>query len=152
MLHRSFNRGVHKLINTVQWPMYVININNKQNCVCLNETNNESNPACPKCLGTGHKIKIRKIQAVKQPFKSAARAMGSSNSLNTLVSTYYIDAKYAPIKIGDMIVHEKEIDVIKVVKLYRTDSSKDQFYVCPAVLHKYDNDILIENFNKIIKK
>ena len=151
MLHRSFNRNLHKLLKKVEWQMYLVNIDNNYKCTCLGEKVNEGDINCPKCLGTGHRIKIRKINAVKQPYKASSRSSGGGTSLSNVVTKYYIDAKYGPVCLGDLLIHGNEIDVVKFVRTWRSDSSTNQYYECSAVLKKYNGNTVIENFNKLIK-
>lgn len=147
MLHKSFNRGLHRLIKKVEWPMYVINVDQSHKCKCLNHQANTGNVNCPYCLGSGYKIKIRKIMGVKQPYESKFKM---STELDNLVTTYYFDQKYAPIKKGDYIVMNDEIDVIRLTRNFRSDSGDTQFIEAPAVLKKYDNQIFLENFHRIV--
>ena len=71
MLHKSFNRNLHKLIKKVEWPMYVINVDRNRRCSCIDHKTNDGDTHCPNCLGTGYQISIYKTNAVKQPFKTS---------------------------------------------------------------------------------
>ena len=153
MLHQSFNRNLHKLIKKVEWPMYVINVDRNRRCSCIDHKTNDGDTHCPNCLGTGYQISIYKTNAVKQPFKTSSRS-GSSDgsSIGSIVSRYYMDCNKVPLKLGNIIIHDKEIDVIKFVRTWRTDSSKNQYYEAYGVLKKYNDDIILNNFYKIINK
>ena len=152
MLHKSFNRNLHRLIKKIEWPMYLINVDWEKRCSCLNSESNSGDVSCPHCLGIGYKISIRKVLAVKQPYKAGKSSGGDPSSIKLVVSRYYMDAKYGKPSTGDLIIHEKEIDVVKFSRLWRTDSSDRQYYEMQAVSKKYNNDMLLKNFYKIINQ
>ena len=152
MLHKSFNRNLHKLIETLQWDMYLIDVDWDKRCSCLNPENNMGDPACPHCLGIGYKFSIRKIKAVKQPYKSGKSAGSDPSSITTVYNHYFMDSKYGDISTGDLIIHEKEVDAIKFSKLWRTDSSDKQYYEAYSTLKRYNTALLLKNFYKIVNK
>lgn len=151
MLHSSFNRNLHKLIKKVHWDMYLVNVNRNYTCTCLNTNSNSANPGCPKCLGTGHKVSIKKIKAIKQPYAANSKSGGGNNSLGGVYNKYFMESQNGPISIGDYIVHNNEIDSIKTYRTYRVDSSQEQYYEIFATLKRYNNKEFFNNFNKIVK-
>lgn len=151
MLDKSFNRNLHKLINKLEWPMYLVNVDWEKRCSCLNAENNAGNPSCPHCLGVGYKISIKKIMAVKQPYKTGKSAGGDPSTISLVVSKYYIDSRYGKPLTGDLIIHENEIDAVKFSRVWRTDFSDIQYYEVQAVQKKYNNSALLKNFYKIVK-
>ena len=148
MLHPSFNRNLHRLINKIAWPFFLIEVHPERDCSCLDKQSNRGDPVCPYCLGTGHMIKIRKIMAVKQPYK--ARNLDVTD-LDVNFTTYFIDAKYAPIKLGDMVVLEDEVDVIKLVKIFCSDSGMPQYFECPATYRRHGLNPFLKNFKHIVE-
>lgn len=152
MLHRSFNRGLQRLIKKVEWPMYIVNVDRNFRCSCLDKRSNQGKPECPLCLGTGYRIKVREVKAVKQPYTSSNRGGGTTVSLQGVANVYYMSAKEGEAKLGDFMVHGNEIDVIKYVRKFRTDSPDLQFYEMPAVLKKYENERFLDGLKKILKK
>lgn len=150
MLHKSFHRGLHKLIKKIEYEMYIVNVDRNYTCTCLGKEANEGDPNCPKCLGTGYKIKIRKILGIKQPYKTVSKGASGAESLSSAVSRYYIDDKYGPVKNGDLMFVKDEIDVIKLARKHKIDSTIDHYFECSAVLKKYNTKTIYKNFLKLI--
>lgn len=150
MLDSSFNNGILKIIDTLAFPMYVISIGSDV-CTCVNA---EHSPDinCPKCLGTGHRIRIRRIAGAMEPDDVSIRLNTSPNS--STCNYYYFNARKVSgnfIKQGNIIVRDNEADILQTPKMYRSDSNKVIYYYCQAIPMKNNLRQFMASFRKVVE-
>ena len=152
MLNPSFNRNVKQIIQKLAYPMYIIIRDQHLKCPCIDNTDT-ANPDCPKCLGTGKKIKIKKIKGVLEPedvstgLNNEQRKVGSNK--------YYFDSNDVTDEMmqqNNLIVRDDEVDILQNPKKYRSDSNKVIYYHCEAVLKKLNRVTFLKNFRKLVGK
>lgn len=129
--------------------MYIINLNEKYTCTCNDVASNNGKPDCPRCLGFGKKIKIRKIMGVAQADEVSVRLESMANK--AAVTKYFFDADIGDIKSGDAIVRVNEVDILQYVKVYRSDSNDPLYYECGSAQKKTDLTVFLRNFKKIVE-
>lgn len=150
MLNPSFNRKIQGIIKKLNFPVYVVVQDKNYQCTCV-DMNNQPDPSCPKCLGTGHKIKIRKVLAAMEPDDVSVRMNGSSQKVAS--NYYYFDASTTPKDVpqtDNIIVRDDEVDVLLSPKLYRSDSNRVIYYYCEAVDKKANRGLFLRNFWKLV--
>ena len=59
----------------LEYDIWVIIRDPHIDCICKNFNTKQGDPKCRYCLGTGQKIKIKKIKGVRQPTSGSARDM-----------------------------------------------------------------------------
>lgn len=152
MLNPSFNRNIKAIIKKLNFPVYAVVLDRRYKCTCV-DMNNQPDPACMKCLGTGYHIKIRKTLAAMEPDDVSVRLNGASDKVAS--NYYYFDADTVPADVpqtSNIIVRDNEVDVLLSPKLYRSDSNKVIYYYCEAVNKKTNYDIFLSNFWKLVRK
>jgi hypothetical protein len=150
VLPRGFNKQVRKIIDTLAFPMYAVILSEKQVCTCL-DVNNKANVNCKKCLGTGKRIKIIKIEGAMEPEDLAVRLTGQSNTV--ISNLYYFDAEKVPMEVVqpyNIIVRDNEADVLQTARTYRSDSNDPIYYCIEGVKKKSNLDIFLKNFYEIV--
>lgn len=150
MLNKSFNKNILKIIDKLAYPMYIVCLDKRYKCPCLNQHEN-ADKNCHKCLGTGYKIKIKKIEGVMEPDEVSVRLSGSHQKM--AVNNYYFNARKvdgALIKHDNLIVRDDEVDIVQDPKKYRSDSNDVIYYYVEGVkLRAYKNTFL-KNFYNLI--
>lgn len=150
MLNKSFNKNILKIIDKLSYPMYIVCLDKRYKCPCLSQHEN-ADKNCTKCLGTGYKIKIKKIEGVMEPDEVSVRLSGSQQKM--AVNNYYFNAKKVDgslIKPDNLIVREDEVDIVQDPKKYRSDSNNVIYYYVEGVkLRSYKNTFL-KNFYNLI--
>lgn len=149
MLTPSFNRNIKGIIKKLNFPVYVVVLDKRYVCTCRDE-NNVPDPACPKCLGTGYRIKIRKCLAAMEPEDENGLIR---NEGKRVMNSYYFDADTTPrevVQIENIIVRDDEVDILMYPKLYRSDSNKVIYYYCPSAEKRTHKDVFLENFWKLV--
>ncbi len=151
MLNPSFNKNIKGIIKKLNFPMYCVILDKRYVCTCRDE-NNTPDAGCPKCLGTGYKIKIRKIVAAMEPESESSRTKGVAK---TTTNTYYFDADTVPPdvpQIDNRIVREDEVDILMYPRKYRSDSNKVIYYYSASAPLRTHKHIFLENFWKLVHK
>lgn len=152
MLNPSFNRGIKGIIQKLAYPMYIVIRQPELKCTCVDQ-HEIADPDCPKCLGTGRKIRIRKIKGVMEPEDVST---GLNNKQQKVGSNrYYFDADDVTndmMQQNNLIVREDEVDILQNPKKYRSDSNKVIYYHCEAAFKKLNRGTFLKNFKRLVGK
>ncbi len=145
---QQIDNGIRQVIKDLSYEMYAVQQYNDIHCTCVKVASENGDTNCPKCLGMGHKIVIKKIKGVKQSTEQASfRNRGMSEKVMTPV--FFFDAAY-PVKMGNLIVDGDEIYVIQDVARKMTDKGKTVYFRCTSAPLKAREKIVLENFHKIV--
>jgi len=151
MLDHSFNKKIRAIIHKLEYPMYVVIRDKSMYCPCR-DANDTPDPDCPKCLGTGNKIKIKKITGVMEPDEVSLRLEGQQQAAPS--NYYYFDAEKVPketVLAGNIIVREDEADILQGAKKFRSDSNKVIYYYEEAVPIKSNIKLFLKNFYNLVR-
>lgn len=145
---KIFNSNIKKVLEKLSYDFYVVQQDFRIKCPCVDATSKEADPNCPKCLSTGHKIKIRKIRGASQDKKVTFR----NNALNeqSLSINYYINAKY-PVYERNLIIDED--DVFHIYRIEKKHTANKELVYYKAAVHskKANSRIILKNFRNIVK-
>lgn len=147
-IEKRFNEMIESVIKELQGSIYIVNVDHSMKCTCIQKGTGEPQKNCPKCLGTGHKIKIRDAKAVCQ--ESSVVTTIRDTTKMVIARNYYMLASYKAER-DDLIVDRNEVYLINEVKHYKSKYNKLIYRQCLAVLKKYDSNDFMKNFNKIVK-
>jgi hypothetical protein len=151
MLDPSFNKKIRKIIHKLEYKMYVVILDKKMACTCR-DVNDTPNPDCPKCLGTGHRVKVKRITGVMEPDEVSLRLEGQQQAAPS--NYYYFDADKVPkeaVAAGNIIVREDEADILQGAKKYRSDSNRVIYYYTEAVPMKSNIKLFLKNFYNLVR-
>lgn len=133
-IFKSFNNGLQKMIAKVEYPMYIVQQDYKYRCTCNDIASKQGNLNCPKCLGTGYKIKIRKIKGVWQPEEITIRIDSMPN--NVLSGVFYFrEQGNLNVEEGNVVIRDQDnIEIIQKAKRFYSNSNKEViYYQCTSV-------------------
>lgn len=144
----GFNQNILEIIERYSYEFFVVKTNQNINCTCVSFETKQSSPACPKCLGTGKKITIKKISGASQetPVPSAMRY---SNEV-IMARNYYVKYNY-PMTDTDMIVDKGEVYSVYRVRPNLGFHGERVYQKCLCAEKKFDTEIFLKNFNSIIR-
>jgi len=147
----DFNDEIINIIEQFEYDIYVVNRDAHYKCVCVDYNNGDAIPSCDKCLGTGYKIKIKKIKGVGQwtGIPNAAPSAGRFSDDTSKGRRYYTRAKYN-IKEEDIIVDNLEPFIIMSEKMFKSFSGEDVYRLALGYELKNDSHAFIANFRKIV--
>ena len=142
------NKGIENIIKTFMYKFYLIQQDYSIHCSCKN-VNKEPDPACKKCLGTGHKIRIKSVKGYSEDVMKSVR---QSYTTEPIISTeYYILSKY-PIERGNLIVDKNEALMIHEKEDLRSTEGKNVYQHCYAYRKKTNSTVFLNNFNELFER
>jgi hypothetical protein len=145
----SFNTNIEKMIDLFAYPFYLVHPDKRVRCTCVNATTKDPEASCPVCLGTGHRIYIRKIEGVYQDSAVSDTMISKGASNMILGRNYFVKAKY-PIEQDDIIVDDNEPFFVFVSKDQKSFQNKTVFTKNTTYAKKFNSSVFIANFKKII--
>lgn len=145
---REFNENIKKIIEKFSYNFYVVQQDFRVMCTCVDFSTKQPSPLCPKCLGTGRKVRIKEIRGASEDRKGSFRNMGMDEQ--TLATVYYIDAKY-PVFEQNLIVDEDEVYIIHRLEKKKTANKETVYYQAMAHFKKSHNKEFLKNFNRVVK-
>lgn len=129
----------------LQYEMYIVSQDPHYDCICRNFNTSQGDPACEHCLGTGHKVTIRKVKGVRQPETQDAFKI----NVDVEVGVYFFKNDVVP-KEFDLIIWHNEIERITKVERFCSDAEKPVYYRCETRRVKTDTEIFLKNFCKAV--
>lgn len=145
---QPFDSKIQKVIKKFSYPIWFIHRDPKIICTCVKFSTKQPDKHCKKCLGTGRKIYIKRIQAARQPFRLSITGEGLSSEYN-LYTTYYTlnDVNAAPY---DLFIDNNEVDVIQDRYDERSNESKSVYYRYLVAPKKQNKELFLKMFNDVI--
>ncbi len=152
MLNPSFNKNIRAVLDKIKFPVYVIHAYKKKFCICNHENSEEGDINCPKCLGTGRKIRIYQVDAAY--IVDQINTRNSGLRARQAIITYFFNGKDTPegISTGDLIVHGAEVNRVQGYRNYRSDSNEIIYREVDAATRQVNRDIFLKNFYNAIEK
>lgn len=143
-----FNNNIQKVVKQFSYPMWIIYRDQKTKCPCVSSVTNQPDINCHKCLGTGRKIKIRKINAARQPFRVSISGQGVATEY-ALYSTYYT-LNNINVHSEDIIIDKRSVDIIQDFYEERSNSSIPVYYRIMTAPKKSNKDLFLQLFYKVL--
>lgn len=131
----------------LKYDMWVVIPDKHIDCPCKNFETKQANAFCPNCLGTGYKIKIRKIKGVRQPTTMSAQGM----QFNVETGVYFFRTDY-DLKEGDIIIWDDEVDEVTRTDRFCSDAQKPVYFRCDTKPKKTNIDRFLDIFYRVILK
>lgn len=145
---KQFNNGILNVINRCSYEAYIIKRNVDIICTCVIHSTSQADPSCPICLGTGHKITIRKVRLASQDTNTPPTFRSDNFSI---ARNFWIESRYM-LGEDDLIV-----DGDSIYKIYEFQRAIGLDGTMPYIMYmaskkKFDSKAFMTNFRKIIKK
>ena len=143
---------VKKILNMIEEcsaNYFLVKKDDRIKCECVNHTTRQPDASCKKCLGTGHKVSIKKIRgACYEQMKGGATL---SSRTSRIIRTYYFPTE-VELSENDFIVDQGEVYYVYRVATYRGLDGKATHKQVTSVLKSEDHDKIYNNFKNIISK
>jgi hypothetical protein len=142
-----FTDKIKQTIEQCAYNFFVVQQDENFKCSCVNHSTKQPDPACKKCLGTGFKVKIKKMRgACYEEMKGGATL---SSKTSRIMRTYYVDNKY------DFWENNYIIDRGQIYYVYRSAilvglGGEITHKQVTSVLKTEDHDKVLKNFMHII--
>jgi len=144
----SFENQISHIIDLFNHSFFIVQQDFNIACDCVDFNTKDPDPNCKKCLGTGNKIKIKKIFGVRQD-TTVPSTLRPSNSF-FVAKNYYTNEQQIKIKKDNIIVDGDEILYVYQIQNHNSYKGKRVFQKSLAVTKKINSDVFLENFNSII--
>lgn len=145
---KHFNDNIKRIIEKFAYDFYIVQQDFNIMCTCIEFSTKQPNPACPKCLGTGRKIKIKKIRGASEDDKGSFRNMSLNES--SFMRSYYIDAKY-PIYEQNIIVDNDEVLIAHRIEEKKTANREIVYRKAFMNKKKSHTKEFLRNFYRVVK-
>ena len=143
----SFNNSIDDILDIMSHDAFWIHLYQDVKCTCIDHTSQNPDPKCKKCLGTGCKIKIVKVQTTTDDVDN--KAMLTLGERIVMHKIFYLKADWE-LSLNDLIVEDG--DVYYVFQKIEGHSFHEHHvfnkYICPH--KKLDSQIFLKNFNEIV--
>lgn len=146
-ISKVFDQSILDIIETGAYYVYFINRNKQIKCSCISHETKQANLYCPKCLGTGNKIKIYKAKVAAQDTKLPPTFRGDTF---IVARNYYVPSKYV-ISEEDLIVDKNEVYICFEIQNLLSLKGTIPYSKVNASKKRFDSDKFFKNFYKIIK-
>lgn len=142
-----FDRNILKIIKKFEHEFFIVQQDFDIDCVCVNYDTKQADPGCKKCLGTGHKIKIRKIRGASQD----STIPNTARPVNELfvAKSYYIKTECKMYK-DNIIVDNDEIYFVYQPRNATAFEGRTVYQKVMAISKKLDSKVFLKNFYEII--
>ena len=108
MNNKYFDDSIKNMIEKMAYDFYVIKPFMDITCPCVHDASEQGDPDCHMCLGTGHKIAIKKIRGASNEVESNVSGKNvKGSSAVTVGRTYFVDKKYT-LNNNDIIVDDED--------------------------------------------
>lgn len=146
-LKSNFNRGIEKIIELMDYEVFIITANKNKKCICHHQGTTQPDSNCPRCLGTGYQITIQKTLC-------ASAETTSPNVMRTTTSfvvarDYYIKANIN-LNNDDIIIDNGRVYFVVQSTMYSSFDGKPIYKKYTCVDKKSDTVKLLKNFYSII--
>lgn len=152
MDNKYFHNSIKNMIERMAYDFYVIKPFMDITCPCVLDASEQANPNCHMCLGTGHKIIIKKIRGASNEIESNVSGKSVKGSAAVTVGrTYFIDKKYS-LNNNDIIIDNDEILYVYrpyKMKAFNGEHTHDEVHAIPK---RNDHEKILNNFKKILEK
>ena len=146
---KRFHNNIEKTINQCSYPIYAVLQYPHINCTCFVHATKQPDVTCKKCLGTGHKIRIKKIEAAVNESVKGGTALGVQSSYT--VKRYFINSAYK-VSENDLLIEEDTVYYVHRTERMRALKGYDTHVEVTGVKRKAGHDTILKNFNDIIKQ
>jgi hypothetical protein len=143
----GFNDKILEIIKMFSYPMFIVQQDTKVKCVCVNYDTKQADPSCKKCLGTGKKIKIKKIEGAC--IESGAPATVKTSGDFFIAKNYYIPSKWEVYQ-DNIIVDKDEVLFIYQPQNKTSFKGEEVYQKCLCYLKKMDSEVFLKNFNDLV--
>jgi hypothetical protein len=144
----SFDANVMRIIKDCSYEFFLIKQDFNVKCTCLEEGTTQADPTCPKCLGTGFKIRIHKVSGASVNSNAPTTVKAGLKLL--VAKNYYIPANNFILQQDNIIVDDDEVSFVYQNIIYKSFNGKDTYQKSVTLMKKLDTPAFMINFNKII--
>lgn len=145
----EFNKCIQDTIDRCSYDFYVVHTNLAIDCVCTKQATGQPDAACKKCLGTGHKIVIRKTRGASNNELKGTATLGVMSS--RVAKTYFIKSNFVPNE-KDLIIDDNEVYYVHRFERRRSLEGIYTHSEIASIKQTNRHNTILNNFYQILNK
>lgn len=145
----SFDQNILAIIEKLAYPFFLVRQNLSIKCTCTKAGTGQPLSGCPRCLGTGFKIKIVEIRGASQ--ESTMPTTMREGSGFVIAKSYYVSHDY-PIAKDNIIVDGDQCYFVYQKNDLTSFHGNKVYQKCLGMAKKTDVEQFMSAFNKIVKR
>lgn len=146
---RQFNNGILNMIEIHSYDFYIVQRDLEKACTCVGVATDQAAVDCPKCLGTGYKIKITKTRGAAQDTKLPSTFRGDQF---LIARNYFVPNAHAVLKDDDLIVDDQDVYLVFEHQKMLAIKGQMPYNKYSSIKKKFDSKAFFKNFNKIVNR
>lgn len=146
---KKFNNNVYRIMDMMSYKMFVINVDYKSPCTCLNYDTKQGDPDCKKCLSIGYRIKVKRVEGA-----SMSSTLGNSQrEIRDMVlgNLYFIKKKY-DINRNDYIIDDQNIFHVTDKRMVKSFNGSHKYNKYLTTKKKHNSEKMLNNFFILLKE
>ena len=144
-----FSQKIKDIIEACSYNFFIVQQDENFQCSCVNHSTKQPDATCKKCLGTGYKVKKKKIRGACNEKMIGGETLSKKTS--RITKTFYVDCKY-DIYENNLIIDNNEIYYIYRTSIIRGIEGIQTHKEITSVLKTENHDKVLKNFLYIINK
>lgn len=144
-----FKQKIEKTIEMCSKTFYWVHTDKRFKCNCIEHATGQPSNTCPKCLGTGYRIIIKKARGSYD--EEMIGTMRLNSNASNVVRKYFLLNKYDVTENDYFIEDDQVYYVFRVMHMHGLDGLETHLQVTCA---RKDNnhEQILQNFKDILKK
>lgn len=143
----TYHDSFQHVIKRYSRKLMLIKLDKNVRCKCHLPGSNDPDPACPKCLGTGYRIKIYEINGAPQTSTNPA-TFRQTNQIAIITYFYLLDD--VAIDRDDLIVYDDQAFIIENTARNVGFNARFCYTKAAGIPKRLDNNIFWINYHNII--
>lgn len=141
---------ITSVVKKFSYPMWFVLAKKDVDCSCVDFNTKQPTPGCPKCLGTGHQVRIVRANAAHQNDHVSMRGNGLGASEVIVIPVFYMlkDIKCEP---GDIVVDGNEAFVVQHYYAEHSNQTEPVYYKVEGAPYKYNVNKFMTVFHETLR-
>lgn len=151
MDREHFHKRIKETLELCAYDFYIVHADEDIRCTCVEHATQEGDPACIMCLGTGYKIRIKKVRGASNDFIDNVAGRGVRGAMaDATLRTYFVDQRYK-IAENDLIIDGEKVHYayrVNELRGFKGELTHREIKVLP---HKTNAKLILKNFKIIME-
>lgn len=144
----NFTMNIWDSIERFSYNVWIIKRVKNITCTCVDHETKQATNSCPKCFGTGNKVKLYRTKAVLREGKEQEAIFSDSTVSNTPKMGYF---KYGIIiEKNDYVIDKEDIYSVFTKQYLRGEDGEPNTIKCTCSPIKMDSKIIIKNLKEVL--
>lgn len=144
----QFSYNIWDSIERFSYNVWIIKRIKGINCTCVNHETKQPKNSCPKCFGTGNKVKLYRTKAVLREGKEQESIFSDATVSNTPKMGYF---KYGVlIEKDDYVIDKEDVYTVFTKQYLRGEDGEPNTVKCTCPPIKMDSKIIIKNLKEVL--